>query len=164
MRIPGILLSLSLLAGGLSACGNLITVHDAGHVGITVDAVGSPVIMVMTCTRATPVITLSEGRKPSDPDTKPNVQRGNWRSRTPFTGVSKLALVPPGPTWTATLDPGTLQSDRLFIVDGGTIEDDDASLAPVSFHTQDLAPLTPNQVRVEGKIEPLSTFGAYRCQ
>ena len=155
---------MGLIVVGLSAGGNLVTVHDAGRVGITVDKTGQPVIVVLTCDTATPLIDLSEGRKPSDPDTKENVHRGNWQARKGFAGVRMLAVAKPSDEWSTTKDPGKLESDRLFIVDGGTAEDKDASLHAVSFTTQDLARLSPTQVRVDEKIEPLSTFGTYRCQ
>jgi hypothetical protein len=155
--------SLGLLVIGMSACGNRIDVTDAGQVGITVDQAGQPVIAVVICKTGTPVIDMSEGRKASDPDTKTNVQRGNWRAVKGFYGLQKLSVTAPDANWQTSRSPGTLQPDRLFIVDGGTTEDKNASLGGVSFHTQDLAQLSPSQVKVEGKIEPLSTFAAYRC-
>jgi hypothetical protein len=153
----------ALLVAGVSACGNVVTVVDAGQLGITVDAAGHPVIAVMSCGPATPVINLAEGRKPSDPEDQPNVQRGSWRARTSFAGVQQLALVEPGATWVTARGPGTLEVDRLFVVDGGTVEDDNASLVPVSFRTADLTGLAPGQIRVAGKTESLSEFGAYQC-
>lgn len=163
-RTAAALMPLSLVVVGVSACGNLITVHDAGRVGITVDSAGHPVIAVMTCAKATPVIEMAEGRKPSDPDTKTNVQRGTWQARQEFAGVEMIALDKPGEIWTMKRNPGTLEADRLFVVDGGTTEDDNASLAGVSFRIPDLAQLTPNQVQVDGKVESISTFGSYRCE
>ena len=157
------LLMLSLGIAGLSGCGNAITVHDAGQVGITVDQAGGPVIMIMTCAMATPVIDLAEGRKESDPSTKQNVERGLWRARKAFTGVKQFALRNPGEDWLMSRDPGPLEPDRLFIVDGGTAEDKNASLTPVDFRTPDLTRLSPDQVLVNGKVEPLSSFGDYRC-
>jgi hypothetical protein len=162
-RRAGALASLSCLVIGVSACGNWISVTYAGQVGITVDQAGQPVIAVMTCSKATPVIEMSEGRKKSDPDHTPNVQRGGWKARRAFAGVDKIALAAPGENWVTTRDPGALELDRLFVVDGGTIEDKTASLGGVSFHRQDLARLSPNQVQVDGKVESLTTFGAYQC-
>ena len=162
-RRAGTLVSLSFLVIGGSACGNWISVSYAGQVGITVDQAGQPVIAVMTCSKATPVIELSEGRKKSDPDHTPNVQRGGWKARRAFAGVDKIALSSPGENWVTTLDPGGLELDRPFVVDGGTTEDENASLGGVSFHRQDLAQLSPNQVQVEGKVESMDAFGAYRC-
>jgi hypothetical protein len=155
---------LSLLAAGLSACGNLITVVDAGRVGITVDVAKHPVIAVMTCGRSTPVIGMAEGRKESDPDTKANVERGQWKARRAFTGVTTFPLADPSENWVTVSKPGALETDRLFIVDGGTAEDKNASLGGVSFRVADLARLSPGQVQVEGKVESLSTFGAYQCR
>jgi|tagenome__1003787_1003787.scaffolds.fasta_scaffold20882362_2 hypothetical protein len=154
---------LSLLLAGLSACGNLVTVTHAGLVGITVDAARRPVIAVVTCDRSTPVIDMAEGRKESDPDTKPNVERGQWKARTAFTGVTTFPLADPGENWVTVRSPGALSTDRLFVVEGGTAEDEHASLAGVSFRIADLARLTPGQVQVDGKIESLSAFGAYQC-
>jgi hypothetical protein len=153
----------ALLVGTASACGNAITVVDAGQLGITVDRAGRPVIAVMICATATPVINLAEGRKASDPDNQPNVERGSWQARKNFTGVQQLALAEPGAGWVTARGPGTLEPDRLFVVDGGTVEDDNASLVPVSFRTADLAALSTGRVRVDGKIESLSQFGAYQC-
>jgi hypothetical protein len=115
---------LGLLIAGLSACGNWISVTDAGRIGITVDAAGNPVIAVMTC------------------------------------GES---LGEPGDNWVTVRRPGALETDKLFVVDGGTVEDEHASLGAVSFRTADVARLSPGQVQVPGKVESLSTFGAYRC-
>jgi hypothetical protein len=158
-------MGLTLLTGGLTGgCGNLITVVDAGQLGITVDAAGGPVIAVMSCARATPVISMAEGRRPSDPDDQENVERGSWRARTSFAGVRQLPISAPGENWTTIGEPGTLESDRLFIVNGGTVEDDDASLTPVDFRTSDLARLAPGRVLVAGKVESLEAFGAYRCR
>jgi len=163
-RAAAAVAGLSLLVAGLSACGNLITVNDAGRVGITVDSARNPVIAVMTCGRSTPVITLAEGRKESDPDTEPNVERGEWRAGKAFVGVKTFPLARPGENWVTVRRPGTLEADRLFVVDGGTVEDKNASLGGVSFRTADLAHLSAGQVQVEGKVESLSTFGAYQCR
>jgi hypothetical protein len=156
------LLALGVLAG-TTACGNAITVHHAGQLGITVDQAHRPVVAVMSCNRATPVINMAEGRRASDPDTKPNTERGAWKARTGFAGVQQFPLAAPGDGWATELDPGTLEPDRLFIVYGGTAEDENASLVQVSFRLQDLATLSPGQIRTDGKVEPLATFGAYRC-
>jgi hypothetical protein len=90
--------SLGLLLTSLSACGNWISVTDAGRVGITVDPAGQPVIAVMTCARSTPVIGMAEGRNESDPDTEPNVERGRWRAQRAFTGVETFPVAGPGKT------------------------------------------------------------------
>jgi hypothetical protein len=163
-RTAAVLASLALFVAGVSACGNAITVVHAGQVGMIVDRSGHPAIAVMTCSTATPLINLAEGRKPSDPDNQQNVQRGSWRARKGFAGVQLLALFEPSENWVTTRVPGTLEPERLFIVDGGTVEDKNASLLPVSFRTPDLARLTPDQVLVDGKVESLSAFGAYRCR
>jgi len=152
------------LALGLSGCGNWITVTDAGQVGLTVDGAGQPVLAVMTCDTARPVIELVEGRRKADPDNKPNVQRGSWEARRGFSHVQKLALTAPGDDWKTTRSPGPLEPGRLFVVVAGTVEDENASLAGVSFRTQDLARLSPDQVLVDGKVESLRTFGAYECR
>jgi hypothetical protein len=156
-------LSATCLAASLSACGNWITVHDAGQIGITVDTAGRPVVAVMTCSKATPVIEMAEGRKKSDPDNKANVSRGSWQARRAFNGVERLALAAPGGNWKTTSSPGRLESDRLFVVDGGTREDSNGSLGGVSFRTADLAALTPDKVQVNGKIKSWNAFGAYQC-
>jgi hypothetical protein len=149
----------------LSACGNWISVTDAGQLGITVDAAGQPVVEVMTCSKATPLIDLAEGRKKSDPASKANVERGRWTARRPFSGVAQLALTAPGSDWKTTKSPGALESDRLFIINGGTLEDDNATLVGVSFRTADLAKLTPDRVRVNltGRTVSQRTFAAYTC-
>jgi hypothetical protein len=154
---------LSLLVAGLAACGNWISVTDAGRVGITVDAAKHPVIAVMTCGRSTPVIGMAEGRHESDPDTEPNVERGQWRAREAFIGVQTFPLADPGQNWVTIRRPGALETDNLFVVEGGTVEDQHASLGGVSFRIADLARLSPGQVQVEGRLESLSTFGTYQC-
>lgn len=156
--------SLSLLLAGLSACGNWISVNDAGLVGITVDPAGHPVIAVMTCAESTPLIGMAEGRNESDPDTEPNVERGRWRARRAFAGVATIPLAGPGENWVTVRRPGALELDRTFVVDGGTVEDEHASLGGVSFRVADLARLSPGQIKVDAKIESLSTFGAYQCR
>lgn len=147
----------------LSACGNAIDITDAGQLGISVDDAGNPVIAVVTCATSRPVISMSEGRKPTDPETKPNVARGSWRARHGFAGVAKLALTAPGRNWKTTSSSGALEAGQLFIVDGGTLEDDSASLGAVNFRTADLARLSPSEVRVNGKITSWRAFGRYRC-
>jgi hypothetical protein len=157
-------LGAACLVAALSACGNWITVHDAGQLGLTVDRAGQPVVAVVTCAKATPVIEMSEGRKKSDPDSKVNVSRGHWEARRAVAGVEKLALTAPGDAWKTKSSPGPLESDRLFLVDGGTLEDDNASLGGVSFRVGDLASLSPDKVQVNGKIMSWSAFAADKCQ
>jgi hypothetical protein len=154
---------LTPLVAGLSACGNWISVTDAGRVGITVDPSGKPVIAVMTCGESTPVIGMAEGRNETGPDTEPNVERGRWRARKAFTGTETFPLTDPGENWVTLRGPGTLETGKVFVVEGGTVEDEHASLGGVSFRTADLARLSPGRVQVEGKVESLSTFGAYQC-
>jgi hypothetical protein len=152
---------------GLGACGfgNSITVHDRGQVGVTVDGAGRPVLAVMTCRPVTPVITLSEGRGPSDPDDRPNVDRGRWQARGPFAGVRLLPLTAPTDLWRRTgAEPGPLEAGRLFVAGGGTTDDQDADLTQVSFTGADLAALAPGQVRTgEGTVRSMADFGAHRC-
>jgi hypothetical protein len=147
----------------LSACGNAIDITDAGQLGISVDEAGHPVIAVVTCTTSRPVISMFEGRKPTDPDSKPNVARGSWRARRAFSGVAKLSLTAPGQSWKTTSESGVLEPGQLFLVDGGTVEDDSASLGGVDFRPADLARLSPTQVRVNGKVTSWRAFGRYRC-
>jgi hypothetical protein len=78
--------------------------------------------------------------------------------------VRNIALKKPEEGWLTTRDPGSLESDRLFIVGGGTVEDKYANLTPVDFRTPDLTRLSPDQVLVNGKVEPISAFGDYRCR
>jgi hypothetical protein len=166
-RVTGAIVGLFALVLAMSGCGNLITVHDAGQLGITVDDAGRPVIAVMSCAPATPVIDLSQGRTESDPDSRPNVHRGTWRATARFSGVERIALTAAsdsGPTWTAAGRPGTLEPGRLFVVTGGTAEDKDASLVGVSFRVDDLSRLSPDQIQVDGHVESLASFGAYRCR
>lgn len=156
--------SVGLLVLGLSACGNwVMSVTDAGQVGITVDGTGRPVIVVVTCATARPVITMFEGRKSSDPESKHNVQRGSWQARRGFSGVEMLALSAPGEDWKTTSSPGPLEPGTLFVVEGGTAEDEHASLGGASFRAEDLPSLSPDDVQVNGKSISLSAFGAYQC-
>jgi hypothetical protein len=163
-RLATTVLSAACLTLGLSACGNWISPPTVvGQVGLTVDAAGQPVIAVVTCSKQTPMIYMYEGRKKSDPGSKQNVQRGSWKARRGFSGVEKLDLAAPGVNWRTTSPSGSLQSDRLFLVDTGTAEDDHASLGGVDFRLGDLARLTPDQVQVNGKIRSWSAFGAFTC-
>ncbi len=154
--------SVVLLVLAASGCGNAAVVHDAGQLGITVDAAGRPVIAVMSCAKATVWVNLSEGRQESQPGDQPNVQRASWRSRSSFAGVRTLALTGDG-NWSSTGKAGSLQPDQLLVLGGGTAEDDDASLTPVSFRVSDLTGMSPDQVRIEGKTESLAGFGTHRC-
>lgn len=156
-------LAAGCLLATLTGCGNVIEVHDAGQLGLTVDGVGHPVVAVMLCAKGHPLVGMYEGRKQTDPASKENVERGHWQSRRGFSGVGKLAITDPDTTWRTTQRLAPLESDRLFLVDGGTTEDDNASLGGINFHTSDLATLTPGQVRVNGKITSWSAFAAYRC-
>jgi hypothetical protein len=156
-------LSAASLALALSGCGNWISVTDAGQMGLTVDSAGRPVVAVMTCDTATPVIEMSEGRKPSDPDNAVNVPHGSWRARHAYAGVQKLALEAPGPAWRTTSRSGGLEPGTLFVVDGATVEDDNASLGGVSFHVRDLARLSPDAVQVNGRSTSWRAFGSYHC-
>jgi hypothetical protein len=147
----------------LTGCGNWISVTDAGQMGLTVDAAGQPVLAIVTCAKARPVVTMSEGRKKSDPDDKQNVERGGWEARRAFSGIEKLVLAAPSANWKTTRKPSALEPDKLFVIDGGTVEDENASLGGVSFRVADLDTLTPTAVQVNGKIVTWRTFGAYKC-
>lgn len=147
----------------LTGCFNAITVTDAGRLGVTVDASGAPVLLVMLCEKSRPYVQLVEGRKGSDPESKANVERGEWSTDTTYRGVQKLTLAAPEAMWTTTKSPGALASDVLLIADGGTAEDDTASLVPVDFTPADLATLRPGQVLAGGKTVSLDAFGSYRC-
>lgn len=163
-RTGGATVSAVVLALAVSGCGNWITAHETGRVGITVDPAGSPVIAVLTCERSTPVVLMHEGRSESLADDEPNVQRGQWRAREPFTGVRTFSIADPGDQWRTDSTPGALEDDRLFIVDGGAVEDEDASLGGVTFRAEDLAAVTSDQVLVrEGDLESLGAFGDYEC-
>jgi hypothetical protein len=175
---PAVRRAVTLVSGAclvvtLSSCGNWISVTQFGHVGITVDAAGQPVVEVMTCSKATPVIDMYEGRKKSDPGNKENVQRGLWQARRGFTGVQQFALNAPGKNWKTTNSPGPLEPDRLFLLGGGVLEKDDGNLVGVDFRAADLAPLSAGEILVNdyddktgnqsSKIVSLREFAAYKC-
>jgi hypothetical protein len=157
-------LATGCLLAALTGCGNWVEVHDAGQLGLTVDAAGHPVVAVLLCGTGHPLVDMYEGRKPTDPASKENVERGHWQSRRGFSGVGKLAITAPDTTWKTTHRLAPLEPDRLFLVDGGTTEDDNASLGGINFHTSDLATLTPDVVRVNGRITSWSAFAAYKCR
>lgn len=100
----------------------------------------------MVCSKYTPVVDLSEGRKASDPEEQENVSLAN-----------------PGAKWKTVKDPGQLESGKLFIAGAGTLEDDNAGLRQVDFRIEDLAGLRPDQVYADGKTESLRTFAAQDC-
>lgn len=157
-------LSAACLAVSLSGCGNWIEgFTEAGQLGVTVDEAGQPVVAVMTCSAVRPVITMYEGRKPSEPESKENVKRGSWVARKAFSGVEKLPITVPGNAWKTTSSSGPLEADRLFVVEGFSVDDDLASVGGTSFRTGGLAALSPDQVRVNGKVVSWTTFGAYQC-
>jgi hypothetical protein len=158
------ILSAACLAVGLSGCGNWIEVHHAGLTGLTVDKAGQPVIAVMTCSKATPMIDMAEGMKKADAGKVPNVERGRWVARHAYSGVQLLAVNAPGKSWKTTRSPGVLEPGTLFIFDGGTREDDVASLGGVFFRLNDLAALSPDEVQVNGKPMSWARFAAYDCK
>ncbi len=147
----------------LTGCFNAITVTDAGRLGITVDAAGAPVLLVMLCEKGRPYVQLVEGRTKSDLESKANVQRGEWSTDTAYRGVQRLTPADPEAGWTTTESPGALAPDVLLVADGGTAEDDTASLVPVDFTPADLATLRPGQVLTGGKTVSLDSFGRYGC-
>jgi hypothetical protein len=164
IRSAIVALSAMCLAVGLSACGNWISPPTVvGQLGLTVDLTGQPVVAIVSCSKQTPVIYMYEGRRRSDPDSKENVQRGTWQARRAFSGVERLALATPGEMWKTTRRSGTLESDRLFLVDSGTVENDNASLGAVNFRLRDLASLSPDTVQVAGKTTSWRAFAAYTC-
>ena len=106
---------------------------------------------------------MYEGRKRSEPESTENVPRGSWQARKAFSGVEKLSIMAPGKHWKSTSSSGPLEADRLFVVEGFSVDDELASVGVSSFRTRDLAALTTDEVRVHGKIMSWSTFGAYQC-
>lgn len=152
-------------AVGLSGCGNWIEAPtDAGQLGLTVDAAAQPVVAVMTCSKARPMIYMFEGRKKSDPEDMESVERGEWAARRGFAGVEKLAITAPGENWKTKKSPGSLEPGTLFALESGTAEDEHASLGGVDFEIADLAKLSPDQVAVHGKLMSWSAFAAYKCR
>ena len=102
---------------GLSGCFNAITVTDAGRMGVTVDAAGRPVVLVMLCEKGRANVQLAEGRKESDPASQENVERGAWTTVRTFRGVEELSLARPGGLWDPRSGPGALDPDVLFVED-----------------------------------------------
>jgi hypothetical protein len=148
---------------GLTGCFNAIDVTDAGRMGVTVDAKGDPVLLVMLCDGGRPYVQLTEGRKPSDADSKQSTQRGEWSTDRKVNGVQRLTLGKPEAIWTTKQSPGALAPGVPLIAEGGTAEDDTATLVPVDFRPADLAGLRPGQVLTAEKTMPLSAFGRYTC-
>jgi hypothetical protein len=149
---------------GLTGCFNAITVTDAGRVGVTVDAAGKPVLLVMLCDKGTANVQLAEGRKESDPATKQNVERGAWTAVREFRGVRELSLSRPGALWTPANGAGNLDPEGLLIAEGGTEEDDTASLVPVDFRPANLVRLAPGKVLTSDGTVSRARFGRYTCQ
>lgn len=148
---------------GLTGCFNAIDVTDAGRMGVTVDATGKPVLMVMLCDKGTANVQLAEGRKESDPATKTNVERGAWTAMRTFQGVQELSLSRPAGLWTPRTGPDALDPGVFLIAEGGTEEDDGASLVPVDFRPTDLARLEAGQVLTDAKTLSVADFGDYTC-
>jgi hypothetical protein len=149
---------------GLTGCFNAIDVTDAGRMGVTVDAKGDPVLLVMLCESSRPYVQLTEGRKPSDADSKQSTQRGEWSADTKVKGVQRLTLGRPEAMWTTKQSPGALAPGVLLIAEGGTAEDDTATFVPVDFRPTDLVALRPGQVLTAEKTIPLAAFGRYTCR
>lgn len=112
-----------------------------GRTGVTVDAQGEPIAVLMVCRGVVDQLTV-HGPNRGD---QPNEQLAAYRSTQPLSGYHELDLLDPGPNWTP--QPGltreVIEGQRLVIV---SVSGEKAALTGVSFTSDDLKTLTSGVV------------------
>lgn len=146
-----------------AACAGLValassagcTVPLAGLTGITVTEDGRPVGVLMVCHDHidAAVLYIDDGRDDGDGSEGGSAEEsesddlGRWSSSEPVTGFVSWPLTTGGEGWRVDEPmPAALQPRRTYHLFGGT-DDDSWSTADVSFTPEQLAALTPGQVR-----------------
>ncbi|MFF6832906.1 hypothetical protein ACFY84_13685 [Streptomyces sp. NPDC012438] len=143
----------------LSGC----TVPVAGVAGVTVGKDGSPVGVIAMCEEHVDGATLHTDAE--DPGAQEDA--GVWKHDGPITGLTTWPLASPGDGWTAEKPFGRLAPGQAYRMYAWT-EDDSWSTSGVSFTTEDLAALTPGQVRYGADdmigTAPLEDFREKACE
>ncbi|WGX99375.1 hypothetical protein [Nocardioides sp. L-11A] len=155
---PPHLLALVAAGASLTGCGNAVTAEVVGTAAITVAADGTPIALVRVCRGEVDTVRIS-GDRAGLADDEPNPTLGIWRARGGQDGLVELALHAANDGWSGP-DDLPLAAGRPYILTAADA-DEDAETTQVSFTTDQLERMTPDQVIVgDGSIEPRSGFGA----
>ncbi|MFF1293776.1 MULTISPECIES: hypothetical protein [unclassified Streptomyces] len=137
-----------LAAAGVAALAAVsgCTVPIAGATGITVDADGRPMGVLMVCHDHIDGATLYTDSKPADPDESRSVEVGRWSGDASVKGFATWPLDTAGDGWSVEKPLQALKKDRSYHLYGWT-RDSSWSTGDVTFTPADLATLTPGRVR-----------------
>jgi hypothetical protein len=148
------------LAAGLvlAGCGNAVDTDVNGRTGVTLDASGTPVVLVAVCHKSIDEVVISGDREGLKED-EPNAELGTWTAARPMKGIVGLSLADPGEDWSVK-GSFTPEDDKGYIVIGGQAKAD-VEASQVSFRGSDLAKLAPGDVLVDDrKVEDRLTFAS----
>ncbi|NNN37930.1 hypothetical protein HLK59_47995 [Streptomyces sp. S3(2020)] len=137
-----------LAAAGVAVLATLsgCTVPIAGAMGITVDADGRPMGVLMVCHDHIDGATLYTDSKPDDPDDSESVEVGSWSGDESVKGFATWSLDTAGDGWSVDEPLQPLKENREYHLYGWT-RGNSWSTGNVNFTPADLAALTPGQVR-----------------
>ncbi|MFF5391146.1 MULTISPECIES: hypothetical protein [unclassified Streptomyces] len=162
-RAPLVAIAAAAAAVGAAPLLSGCTVPVAGVAGVTVGKDGSPVGVIAMCEEHVDGATLHTDAE--DPGAQEDA--GVWKHDGPITGLTTWPLASPGDGWTAEKPFGRLAPGQAYRMYAWT-EDDSWSTSGVSFTTEDLAALTPGQVRYGADdmigTAPLEDFREKACE
>lgn len=145
------------------------TVPIAGAMGVTVDADGRPMGLLMVCHDHIDGATLYTDSEPDNPDDSRSVEVGRWSSDESVKGFATWPLDTAGDGWSVDKSLQPLRKNREYHLYGWT-RDSSWSTGNVNFTPADLAALTSGRVRYwSGEGEDYETgsvedFRADACQ
>ncbi len=149
-----------------SAC----TVETGGSVGLTRDAEGHLLAVVVVCQGYIDGLTLYRDDT-SNPDSRSN-DRGEWVSDSPIKTEASLDLSAPGPGWTSVKSLEPLDPAQEFRIYGWTHKNRWSAGGP-TFRVSDIArldrghilvdPSTANEKRTRDGLVPIAEFRALAC-
>ncbi|MGW4382382.1 hypothetical protein [Kitasatospora sp. NPDC004531] len=130
--------------------------------GISVTEDGRPLGVLMVCDHRIDGATLSTSEGSHREDV------GRWSARTALRpGLTTWALDAPAEGWETERPLAPLEARTTYLLDGWT-EDDSSTSTHVDFTPEDLAQLTPGQVRYYGPTAtltvPVAEFEATACR
>ncbi|MFC8173815.1 hypothetical protein [Streptomyces sp. NPDC057325] len=162
-RAPLVAIATAAAAVGAAPLLSGCTVPVAGVAGVTAGRDGSPVGVIAMCEEHVDGATLHTDAE--DPGAQEDA--GVWKHDGPITGLTTWTLASPGDGWTAEKPFGRLAPGQAYRMYAWT-EDDSWSTSGVSFTTEDLAALTPGQVRYGADdmigTAPLEDFREKACE
>ncbi|MEO7980917.1 MAG: hypothetical protein ABI807_08515 [Sporichthyaceae bacterium] len=145
-----------LIAPLVAGCGNAITTDIVGMAAVSVDADGTPVLLVRACTDQVDTIDVVGSRAGLEQD-QPNPRLASWTTRRPRAGTVALPVDLPPSGWSPDPTAGPMGSpaafaltfapDRQYIV-LGLSSGADAEVTQVDFRGRDLRALDPAHVLV----------------